>query len=412
MKRKRFIMIAASSAVVLIVMGLAVGLLSFKLDQAANLLDTVQPTTAISTEAKDETMEQDTARRLLHFVEEHPEKASITILRDGEKLAGQEENRMMPLASTVKTVIAVEYVKQAATGKINPDERVKLTSLKRFYLPRLDGGAHPAWLQDMEAKGRIKNETVSVRDVVKGMIQFSSNANTEYLMDKLGLEAINRTRANLGLQNHDPIYPFVSSLLIPYERMKESQAKIWNDAKNSNSAKEAIQAMSDAEFRRYTRIIHNKLRRDISGSYKNSAAITTWYDQEYDRMNTDRFIASTTAEYVSLMSKLNRRQGFTKAEQRLLSEIMEKQLMDHPENRKWLKHIGQKGGSTAYVLTLAMYATDKEGHSTELAVFFDDLDPIASATLPNMINDFKERLLHDESFRKEINQHIGVQVGR
>jgi D-alanyl-D-alanine carboxypeptidase len=150
----------------------------------------------------------------------------------------------------------------------------------------------------------------------------------------------------------------------------------------------------------------------VSGSYKRNADIKNWYDQDYDRINTDRFIASTTADYAFLMSKLNRRQGFTKVEQKLLSEVMEKPLMVLPENQQFLKHTGQKGGSTAYVLTLTMYATDKEGHLTELAVFFNDLDPNTNASLPEMINDFKKRLLHDKSFTKEINQRIGVQVRR
>ncbi|KAF6576286.1 serine hydrolase [Paenibacillus sp. EKM212P] len=410
MKRKRLIVVATSLATVLIVMGVAAGLLSFMQNQVANPPNTVRPTTAIAADVKEETKEQDAARRLLHFVEANAEKVSITILRDGKKLAGQEENRMMPLASTVKTIIAIEYAKQAMVGKINPDGRVKLISLERFYLPGLDGGAHTAWLQNMEAKGRIQNETVSVRDVAKGMIQFSSNANAEYLMDKLGVGAINRTRAKMGLKNHDPIYPFVSSILIPYEWMRERQGENWNNTKNNISAKEAIQAMSDTEFRRYARVIHNKLRRDVSGSYKRNADITTWYDQDYDRINTDRFVASTTAEYASLMSKLNCRQGFTKAEQKLLSEVLEEPFMVLPENQQSLKHTGQKGGSTAYALTLAMYATDKEGHTTELAVFFNDLDPSTNASFPEMINDFKKRLLHDESFRKEVNRRIGVQV--
>lgn len=38
------------------------------------------------------------------------------------------------------------------------------------------------------------------------------------------------------------------------------------------------------------------------------------------------------------------------------------QLMQNPKNQKWLLHGGQKGGSTAFVLTLAAYTTDKEGN--------------------------------------------------
>ncbi|WP_342416649.1 serine hydrolase [Paenibacillus sp. FSL R10-2782] len=410
MKRKQLVIIVVSLAAVLIMIGLAaVGLPLSKQDRMANTPDTVQPATAIAAEAKDETIERDSAHRVLRFLEEHPEKASITILRDGKKLAGREEHRMMPLASTVKTVIAVEYVKQAAAGTINPNERIRLTALERFYLPRLDGGAHSAWMKEMEAKGRVKNGTVSLREVAKGMIRYNSNANTEYLMDRLGLEQINQTKTDLGLQDHDPIYPFVSSILIPYEWMRETQGRTWGGTENSNSAKAAIQAMSDAEFRQHAQMIHNKLRRDVSGSYKKSAAISTWYGREFDPMNTERFIASTTADYASLMSRLNSRQCFSKAEQKLWSEVME-QSLDRSVSQKWLKHSGQKGGSNAYVLTLAMYAMDKEGHSTEMAVFFKDLDPFTNASLQNMMNEFKEQLLRDESFRKEINQRIGVQV--
>jgi D-alanyl-D-alanine carboxypeptidase len=36
---------------------------------------------------------------------------------------------MMPLASTVKIIIAIEYAEQAAQGQINPDEKISLSEL-------------------------------------------------------------------------------------------------------------------------------------------------------------------------------------------------------------------------------------------------------------------------------------------
>lgn len=83
-KRKRLIVVATSLATVLIVMGVAAGLLSFMQNQVANPPNTVRPTTAIAADVKEETKEQDAARRLLHFVEANAEKVSITILRDGK----------------------------------------------------------------------------------------------------------------------------------------------------------------------------------------------------------------------------------------------------------------------------------------------------------------------------------------
>ena len=51
-----------------------------------------------------------------------------------------------------------------------------------------------------------------MEEIVKGMIKFSSNANAEYLIARLGKENIESCIKNQGL-SHTPVYPFVSSLI-------------------------------------------------------------------------------------------------------------------------------------------------------------------------------------------------------
>ena len=46
------------------------------------------------------------------------------------------------------------------------------------------------------------------------MLQYSSNANTEYLINILGIENINQNIKELGLQQHEEVYPFVSALYL------------------------------------------------------------------------------------------------------------------------------------------------------------------------------------------------------
>ncbi|MFP3471532.1 hypothetical protein R0J90_15940, partial [Micrococcus sp. SIMBA_144] len=49
-------------------------------------------------------------------------------------------------------------------------------------------------------------------------------------------------------------------------------------------------------------------------------------------------------------------------------------IMENPNNQDWLKHAGQKGGSTEFLVTNAAYATDKDGNSTEVAIFTNELE--------------------------------------
>ncbi|MCC3377724.1 D-alanyl-D-alanine carboxypeptidase, partial [Cohnella sp. REN36] len=105
------------------------------------------------------------------------------------------------------------------------------------------------------------------------------------------------------------------------------------------------------------------------GTYKNGSGIERWYDGDIDKMNSERFPSATAKEYAELMQKINSRTYFSKEVQTYLHPLLEG-IMENPANKQWLQHAGKKGGSTAYILTDAMYATTKEGTRTELAVFF------------------------------------------
>lgn len=77
------------------------------------------------------------------------------------------------------------------------------------------------------------------------------------------------------------------------------------------------------------------------------------------------------------------------------------QLMQNPKNRKWLTHAGQKDGSTAFVLTQAFYAKDKDGNQTEIAFFANNLNTIEQGKLSKNMNGFQLKFLKDEKFRMQ-----------
>lgn len=309
---------------------------------------------------------------IVDFIRNNPTRSALYVIRNDTVLIAQRPDQKMPLASAVKTIIAIEFAQQAAAGKINPAERIPFADLDIYYLPNTDGGAHPSWKQWVVQHNLISNETVSLLDVAKGMIQFSSNANTEYLLDRLGTDAVNANLGTLKLPNHDRLYPIVSALFL-YSATPADTAKARKAARNFST--EAYAAKCQA--------IHNRLKQDRSGAFKQTFIFPSLALQH---VWSDRLPASTVREYASVMQKINARTYFPPAVQTILDSIMEWPFAANPGNKGVYKHLGMKGGSTAFVLTNAFYAETQKGNHIAAAVFFNNLTNAEFTLLSNQLN--------------------------
>ncbi len=309
-----------------------------------------------------------------NFINKNPEKSALFWMRNDTLVAEQNPDRKMPLASTVKTIIAIEFAQQAASGKINPADRVPLGELARFYIPDTDGGAHPTWLKQMQEEKLTQDQKASLLEIAKGMIRYSSNANTEYLMWRLGLNNINANLASLGLVQHDSLYPFVSALYV---------------CSDENSAK-GLKLMGMDLYKKRAEQYFETLKVDTTAKEKfNRAHVTA----SVQRVWSDRLPGSTVREYDGLMQKIQSRTYFDSTTQSTLDKIMEWPMAAFDSNRKKYQHLGAKGGSTAFVLTYTLYASDKSGNNTRLTFFFDGLTPIESTLLQAQFSDFQQKVL-------------------
>ncbi len=329
---------------------------------------------------------------VLGFIKENPDKAAITLIGNGKLIANYNSNRLQPLASTVKIIIAIEYAEQAANGTLNPDELVPLAELETYYAKNTDGHAHPSWLT--YAKKDILDDKISIRNIAKGMILFSSNANTEWLQHKLGLKNINKRMVTLGIEDHSEIYYLVSSLFVGKEEFPKLKGKALQKALESIPLKAYVSV---------TEIVHEKLLSDAS--YINDYGDLSMPIQ---RIWSNNLTASTTSEYAKLMKKFNSKTYFKANVQSLLDEVMEG-LMQSPGNQENLKHAGTKGGSTSFVLTKAFYATDKKGNTIELALFLNDLTPSEAQGLGIGLNDFLIGILFDDTFLSSVGDTLKAQ---
>ena len=320
---------------------------------------------------------------------------SLFINHNDETLVEVNSNVKLPLASTVKIIIAIEYAQQAAEGIIDPKQEVKVTDLAKLYIPKTDGGAHEAWLSKLGNDSDI----VPLREVVDGMIAYSSNANTDYLLNLLGLDRINSVPKTLGITNHGPLYPIGSSLFIPSTLMKEKNF----------TKKETLQALSNmgaAEYRNRALAINEEWKSHAPTEQEKKEAMKIM-NLDFQKIWSEKLPRATTKDYVSIMKILNNKIDLDQNVHKHLDPIME-QLMKNPINRKWLLHAGQKGGSTAFVLTMAMYATDKDGNRTELAIFTDNLSATNQERLTRSLNDFQLQVLTNPNFRHFITEEMAI----
>ena len=320
---------------------------------------------------------------VLEFIRDYPNQSAIKLVRNDTTLALQNPDKMMPLASTMKIIIAIEYAEQAASGDLDPDELIPLEEVAKYYLPNTDANAHPAWLQSVSTK--TEDGSISIRELAKGMISHSSNANSEWLLDRLGIEKVNARIDSLGIQHHEDIFYFVSALLIGKEQLKELQG---------NDLLAALKGMTLIEYAEASAEIHEKLKSGFT--YQLELADL---GIDIQRVWSDNFPASTVSEYADLMGKINSRTYFSPETQNYLDEVMEF-LMQNPANRGIFQHAGMKGGSSAFILTKSLYVTDTEGNTTEMAYFFDELWPITNMRLQQNMNQFELKVLTDPVFRK------------
>ncbi|QGG53552.1 serine hydrolase [Lysinibacillus pakistanensis] len=344
-------------------------------------------------------LNKDNPDYVLQFIKENKdnEQVSLAIHYNQQKWVEMNTKKPLPLASTVKIIVAIEYAQQAAEGRINSQQLVSLEDLQTFYIPKTDGGAHEAWLKQLKQDNKIENNFVSLSEVANGMIAYSSNANTEFLMELLGLENINKVLEQLNLVDHEPLYPIVSSLYIPTQFMKEKGL-------TKKETLTAMKAMDMTEYRERALSIHEAwLKKPLSNEEKKKSLQTL--DMDFQKIWSDRLIRATTADYITILEKLNHKNYFNEDVHKYLDPVME-QLMQNPKNQKWLLHGGQKGGSTAFVLTLAAYTKDKEGNQTEIAFFANNLNRIEQAKLSKNMNSFQLKFLTDEKFRLHVQKEL------
>ncbi len=320
------------------------------------------------------------AEKVAQYITKHPETTSIVLVRNGERAIERNPQKAFPLASTMKIIVLIEYAEQAAKGLLDPKERIPIPDIDVFYVPNTDGGAHKAWKE-----GEGIGDSPTIREIAGGMIKYSSNANTEWLMERLGLDNINTRLDSLGLSDHGRLFYIVSSLYVGKEAF----------GADGKDIADRLRKMNMDEYIDWTYKVHERIKSDPE--YRKELGDLGLNVQ---RAWTEKLTFSTATEYARLMGMINNCDFITEdsigtidsTAQRLIEEAMG-HPMDNPANQEWLKRAGMKGGSTMFLLTKALYAEKKDSSKTELAYFLTDLKPLKMMQLGASMNAFELAIL-------------------
>ncbi|MER2127920.1 serine hydrolase [Solibacillus sp.] len=330
---------------------------------------------------------------VIKHLKENPQSSSLYLSENGEPIITYQSDVIRPLASTVKIIIALEYAMQVEENIVKKDQTVSLDELKRFYLKNSDGGGHEAWLNTMESDGKIQNNEVSLHDVAKGMITYSSNANTDYLIHLLGMESINNRIDQLDLQQHEEVYPIVSALFIsehiPQTGMDE---------------KELVNELNEMPIADYRSIAINLSEQMRTGEL-NLHDTTLDLSPALQRVWSDRLIGASANDYGKLLAIIAN-DKLPNVAANTLRDIMEWPMQLNEDNHKRFTHIGSKGGSTLFVLNNAMYAENLNGDQYEIVYLTDELNFIKRLLLTNNRKSFESKLLNQKDYRLKVQKEL------
>ncbi|MEO6539535.1 MAG: hypothetical protein ABIN74_01040 [Ferruginibacter sp.] len=328
------------------------------------------------------------ADSFFNFLNANRLRSSVYITRNDTVTARLNENIMMPLASTVTMLTAIEFSQQSTHEMINENTYVPLDDINKFYIPYIDSAAYNAWLDYAKAHNEIKNGSVKLVDVTRGMVMFGTYANADYLMDLLGFDNVKDNIDLFKLKQHTAIYPFAGSLFSYVIPKKSSEDKLIK----------ALSKYSDKKYSMEAYYNHQDLKTD------STLKVSFHYEKitpALQKLWSDHLPASTTKEYVSIAQALNNREVLDEDAYFGIGETLE-YPMEKKEYQKLYKHYGAKTGSTSFIFTRVMYLTMMDGTRMESAIFLNDLAPAEEKKLETWLPSFEAQFINDPVFRSKL----------
>ncbi len=331
---------------------------------------------------------------LLEYVSANPSQVSLAAWAVGDEKNGIFVNaaQMRPVASSLNVLVLAAYAEQVRERLLDPKERVPLKVWSAFALPRTDEGAHEAAVKRLREARRIHDEVVELRDIADAMMVHADGAATDYLMHRVGREALAVLPTKLSLESDEPPMPSSGQLLT------------WRSTSVRDPATALIgryRSWGRARYVDETWKLSEKLRDDPRfralemQRFEDQGIGLSAIEQRALAKTTD--VRGTARSYARVMEKL--------AFEELPGADVARRHLEWPMRSEPLKSrfefLGATSGALPGILTAAYYGKPKgEKPVRVLALFCEDLpdDVWVHLRRTSLHQQFGLRLIEDDAF--------------
>ncbi|MEY4578298.1 MAG: hypothetical protein RL701_3001 [Pseudomonadota bacterium] len=341
---------------------------------------------------------------MLEYIVTHAEDISLVSYRIGDEEHGifLNADRPRPLASTVKLLALADYAAAVESGELRPDEPVALADWEKYFLPKTDGDAHALTLEQLRTSKAITGDKVQLQDLVYGMIRYSDNAATDYLLARLGRTRLAAAAVRLELGPSEQVPLPLSGLFLSWESTRSTGSPADRLARYraqpyAQYADDvwtlAATLRSDAQFGSAER------ERLVSGD---GSALTLREQAQFARTLSPK---GTARSYARLMAKIA--QGELPGSAAMQAELQ--WPMRAPQLRENFDAFGTKGGSLPSIVTEAIFATPKGTQQKRVcALFFEGMPMAVWLELMHsfMQQRFEQELLSSDEFFEHVRDRV------
>ena len=313
----------------------------------------------------------------------HPKDSSLLLIKNGETVISINKDRRRPLASIYKLIILLAYLDQCKKGRLHPKDQVHFRQLKRYWIHWVDT-SFMKWYQAVKDENKIKKDSIALSEIVRGMLEYSCNAHTDYLFSILGMDVINEQFNAYAIQNHDLVMPISTSILVA---IRDASRVVHTPSSFAKEANSCFQIMMEGK--------------KIEGLDLN---LLNDFDYEMQCRWSDLLPHATASSYATLLMEIQQLQKSNK-------ELQD--VMGWFGTLKSYKGFtgGMKLGYTPKVFNVTLYATDKDGNNYQLVYFLDNLTVEQKQGVELTYNDFNLKMLKDPLFINQLkNQMTHVNI--
>jgi len=318
---------------------------------------------------------------IAEHIRKYPKDSSLLLIKNGETMVSLNEQVKRPLASIYKLILVFEYLDQCAQGKIHPNDPIHFRELKRYWIHWIDP-TFMIWYESIKDTRKIKNNSVALKEIVAGMMQYSSNTNTDYLLAKLGLDKVNNQLTKYKLIKHDEVIPISTSIL----------ASLSEDT--ANHTPNSLGILAQEYFRS---MLKGKAIEGVDLNLLND------FNEDAQRQWSDLMPHASVETYREVLQIFQANHSKNK----YLQEVTDwfgklKSYQDFTG--------GMKLGMTPKVFNVALYAMDAHGNTYELIYFLNHLTSDQRQSIELACNDFNLKLLGNPDFIDQLNNKTNAHV--